>query len=866
MPRWNGVSGHFMMKSLIGLLGALSIGIGAVGATNEAPGAAAHTWAARTGHARAVQRRAPTTPVTRPTNPPAPRPDAATDLAVPAQNDLVRTFCVGCHNDKVKAGGQSFQHFDAAGAVAQAHATEKMIRKVRAGMMPPVGAKRPEPEVLQAFAVALETRLDSAAALSPNPGHRPFQRLNRAEYASAVKSLFELDVDVAAFLPPDTISNSFDNIATAQAFSPALLDGYLRAAGQISRLAVGDRNASPGSATYKISREAPQMRHIDGAPIGTRGGLSVVHPFPADGDYVFKVALHYRPEGGLVGAATMTTMDIAEQVEVSIDGSRVALLPLSPRMNESDPDNPLELRTPPIHVRAGPRRVSAAFIERIEGPVDDLLVPLENTLADVDITYGVTLLPHVRDMTVLGPSRVTGVSDTVSRRRIFTCRPLTAEEETPCATAILRRLAGQAYRETIADVDLHDLMRFYAEGRQKGDFESGIRLALQAMLASPKFVLRMEQGPPTGSPPASDVYRVSDIDLASRLSFFLWGMVPDSELVQAAMGGTLSSPAGLRKQVTRMLADPRCEALSTRFAAQWLRLQDLEKIQPDYLLYPQYDGRLADAMKRETELFFDSIVREDRSVLDLITADYSFVNERLALHYGIPNVVGSHFRRVPMPSARRGLLGHASILTLTSVADRTSPVLRGKWIMEVLLGSPPPPPPPNVPALEDSVKMSQDGRPLSTRERMAEHRKNPACNSCHRVIDPLGLALDNFDVTGAFRIKDNQVPVDVAGDLYDGTKIDGPDGLRQALLRHQDVVLQSFTESLLTYGLGRVVEYYDMPAVRQIVRNASESGYTMSAMVLGVVNSPAFRLARASGPKSPTTAGRAVSQSDSRSR
>jgi hypothetical protein len=829
---------HPPWRWIAGTGAAIAIGVAAVAATGDAPRAQAPAPAVS--HAPAA------------------------GMSVTAQTDLVRTYCVGCHNDKGKAGGQSFQSFDAAEAVAHAPVTERMIRKLRAGMMPPAGAKRPEPEAVQSLIAALESRIDRAAALDPNPGYRPFQRLNRAEYAAAVKAIFGLDVDVSAFLPPDTITNSFDNIATAQAFSPTLLDGYMRAAGQISRLAVGDRTASAGSTTYKIPREASQMRHIDGTPIGTRGGLSVVHPFPADGEYVFKVALHYRPEGGLVGAATMTTMDIPEQIEVSIDGSRVALLPVNPRANESDPDNPLEVRTPPIHVAAGPRRLSAAFIERIEGAVDDLLVPLENTLADVDITYGVTLLPHVRDVTVMGPSRVTGVSDTVSRRRIFVCRPVSADEETPCVTTIMRRLAEQAYREKVADADLQDLLRFYAQGRQKGDFESGVRLAIQAMLASPKFVLRMEQGPAAASAGAR-AYRVSDVDLASRLSFFLWGVVPDQELMKAATSGALSTPVGLRKQVMRMLADPRSEALATRFASQWLRLQDLDKIQPDYLLYPQYDGRLAAAMKRETELFFDSIVREDRSVLDLITADYSFVNERLALHYGLPNVVGNQFRRVSLPAARRGLLGHGSILTLTSVADRTSPVLRGKWIMEVLLGSPPPPPPPNVPDLDDSAKASQNGKRLSTRERMAEHRKSPACSSCHRVIDPLGLALDNFDVTGAFRIKDNEVPVDVAGDLYDGTKIDGPDGLRQALLRHKDVVLQSFTESLMTYALGRIVEHYDMPSVRQVVRDASANDYAMSSFVLGIVNSPAFRMAQ-SGETTLTTPAGATSRPDGRVR
>jgi hypothetical protein len=451
----------------------------------------------------------------------------------------------------------------------------------------------------------------------------------------------------------------------------------------------------------------------------------------------------------------------------------------------------------------------------------------------------------MRDMIVLGPTHVTGVSDTVSRRKIFTCRPTTASEEQSCAAEIVQRLTTQAYRGVTNDYDLRDAMSFYAQGRKHGDFESGIRMAVQSILMSPRFLFKLEEGPPLSR--SAQTYAVADKDLATRLSFFLWGTVPDGELVKAASQGTLRTPDGLEKQVRRMLADPRSEALSTRFAAQWLRLQDLGTIRPDYLLYPQYDDALAQAMLRETELFFDSIVRDDRSVLDLLTADYSFVNERLANHYGIPDVTGSAFRRVLVPEYRRGLLGQGSILTLTSVADRTSPVLRGKWVMEVLLGTPPPPPPPNVPALDDSTKSVQGGKRLSTRERMEEHRKDPTCNSCHRVMDPLGLALDNFDVTGAWRIKDNEVPVDSTGDLYDGTKMNGPAGLRQALLKHSDVVLRSFVENLLTYALGRRVEYADMPAVRAIIRDAAKRNNRMSSFILGVVNSAAFRMVKPEG-------------------
>jgi len=768
--------------------------------------------------------------------------------AAEAQSKLVAQYCAGCHSEKGKAGGLSLVGFDAAKADKTAEVAEKMIRKLRAGMMPPPGARRPDSAALSSLVETLETKIDSVAAVNPNPGWRPFQRLNRAEYSRAVQDLLGLQVDVNSFLPADTISSGFDNIADVQNFSPTLMEGYLRAASQISRLAVGDRGASATSVTYKIGRTLSQMRHVDGTPIGTRGGISVMHVFPADGDYVIKVSMHNEPLGGIYGRYSMLTMGIKEQVDVSVNGERVALIEVSPSASETDfgqngGANGLEMKTPAIHMKAGPQRLSVAFIQRIDGPVDDLIAPLENTLADVNISYGVTALPHMRDMSVIGPTVVTGVSETTSRKKIFTCRPLTANEEETCAAQIVKNLTGQAYRGFSSPDDIQDAMEFFAKGRKTGDFENGIRLALQSILVSPRFLFRLEQAP-ANVVKAAGAYRVSDQELASRLSFFLWGAGPDAELMKAATSGALRTSLGLEKTVRRMLADKRSEALSTRFAAQWLRLQDLEKMIPDYLLFPQYDDTLAQAMIKETELFFDSIVREDRSVLDLLTADYSFVNERLAKHYGIPNVTGNQFRRVPVPEYRRGLLGQGSILVSTSVADRTSPVLRGKWVMDVLLGTPPPPPPPNVPALDDSVKANEGGTMLSTRQRMEEHRKNPTCNACHRFIDPLGLSLENFDATGAWRIKDNEVAVDVVGDLYDGTKIDGPKGLRDALLRHQDMVLRSFAENLLTYAIGRRVEYADMPTVRAVVRDAAKANNKLSAYVMGIVNSPAFRMAK----------------------
>ena len=792
-------------------------------------------------------------------SPAAPRPAVAHDpvpglpsLTAANQTELVATYCAGCHSDRAKAGGLSLAGFNAMKAQEQPEVVEKMIRRLRAGMMPPAGAKRPDAATLEAFTGALESRMDERAATNPNPGWRPFQRLNRAEYQRAVKDLLGLQVDVAAYLPNDTMSHGFDNVADVQGMSATLMQGYLRAASQISRLAVGDRDATAAASTYKVGRTMSQMRHVEGAPMGTRGGIVVTHIFPADGEYTIGVNLHNEPLGGLYGRSTMSVMNINEEIDVAIDGQRVAVIPLNQRMSESDPKNSLDPKTARIHVTAGPHRVSAAFIQKFEAPIDDSLMPTENTLADVSMSFGVTLLPHLRDMTVNGPYAVTGVSDSVSRRRIFSCRPTSAAEEPACANEIIKSLAAQAFRGPVPQADLDTLKGFYEEGRKVGDFEHAIRYTLQAILASPRFVFRLEEVPAATRAGAS--YRLNDQDVASRLSFFLWGTVPDQELTKAAAAGQLRTAASLRKQVDRMIADPRSEALATRFASQWLRLQDLDKMVPDYLQYPHYDDTLAAGFKRETELFVDSLIRENRSLLELIDSDYTFVNERVAVHYGIPNVTGNEFRRVPVTDVnRRGILGHGSILALTSIADRTSPVLRGKYVMEVLLGAPPPAPPPNVPGL-DETKDTNGGRTLSVRERMEQHRKNPPCINCHRVIDPLGLALENFDVTGAWRIKDNEVGVDPVGDLYDGTKLDGPVGLRKALLRHKDAVLLSFTEHLMTYALGRRVEAYDMPLVRQIIRDAAANGYKMQTFVQGVVASQAFRMSRVEAPETTTTA------------
>ena len=812
-----------MRRGAAAVLTAAAVGLTAAGGS----AAGARSQQAPTVRAPAT-RPAPTAAGT-----PTTRPAAAPAVMTPAaQSEVVATYCATCHSDRAKAGGLSLAGFNAMRAHESPETAEKIVRKLRAGMMPPAGAKRPADGALDGLLHALEARMDEFAAVNPNPGWRPFQRLNRAEYARAVHDLLAVDVDVSALLPPDTISHGFDNVADAQTFSPTLLEGYLRAASRVTALAVGDPDSSASEATYSLPKTASQLARADGAPLGTRGGLSVSHTFPADGDYVFRLDFFAEPLGILFGNTAP-----GEQIEVSIDGARVALFDINPRMNESTTG--LSLKTAPVHVTAGPHRLTAAFLQRFEGPVNDLVAPIEHTLADTEIgiAVGITTLPHLRNLAVVGPHRVTGVSDTVSRRRIFTCRPTAPADQMACASSIVRGLATTAFRRAPTEAELARLIRFFDAGRRDRNFEAGVAKAVEAILASPQFLFRLEDTPATARP--GQPYRLADLELASRLSFFVWGAGPDAVLREVAAQGRLSGPA-LDRQVTRLLADARAEALATRFAAQWLRLQDLDEVSPDPILYPYYDRTLAQALQRETELFFASLVRDDRSVLDLLTADYSYVNDRVARHYGIAGVTGPQFRRVALPEPRRGLLGQGSVLTLTSIADRTSPVQRGKWIMEVLLGSPPPPPPPNVPALEET-KGTSGGKVLSVRERMEEHRKNPACTSCHKVIDPLGLALEHFDATGRYRIKDNEVPVDAVGDLYDGTRMEGAAGLRAALLKHKDAFLLSFTEHLMTYALGRRVEPSDMPAVRQVIRRAAVRDYRISAFVQGVVASDQFQ-------------------------
>ena len=760
----------------------------------------------------------------------------------PDLNPVIKRYCTGCHSEKGKAGGLSLVSFDVAHAAQNVEVAERVIRKLQAGFMPPPLAPRPDAATYAALIATLETDIDAAAAIKPNPGAKTFQRLNRPEYARAIKDLLALDVDAGSWLPLDTKSANFDNIADAQALSPTLLESYLNAAGSISRMAVGDRNAPTVDSTYSSPGYVSQhpWDHVAGAPYGTRGGTVVEHVFPADAEYVFEV--------DLVSGSNARFEDI----DISIDGERVALIEYETGpAGGADGRGAVPMRTEPILIKAGQHLVAAAFVRKVEGPYEDLIRPHDWSFAGGGSGGpGITTLPHVRDLVIKGPYRVTGISETASREKIFSCRPTSAAEERPCARQILTHLASDAYRRPITSGELDRLMPLYEKGAGRsggsggsGGFEAGVRSALEAILASPYFIFRMEKEPELAKP--GNAYRVADIDLASRLSFFLWGTPPDQELLALAGKGVLSAPATLEKQTRRMLADPRAAALGSRFAGQWLRLQDIDKVHPDPNNYPNFDDNLAAAMRRETELFFNSLVREDRSVLDLYRANYTFVNERLARHYGFPGVSGPEFRRVEYPDdTRRGLLGQGSVLVQTSLANRTSPVLRGKWVMEVLMGTPPPPPPPDIPILEDTAS-AKDGKMLTTRERMELHRQSPTCSSCHRFMDPIGLALDNFDVTGRWRERENGMPLDTRGDFYDGTPVTRPSELTAALLKRPVPLVRTFTENLMAYALGRRVEPFDMSAIRAIAKTAEANQYKMSSFILGVIKSDAFQMKRA---------------------
>ena len=764
-------------------------------------------------------------------------------LSARQQSELINTYCATCHSERAKAGGLSLAGWDAMKAQQQPDVVEKMIRKMSAGLMPPPGAKRPDAPVLSSLTAALETRMDEHAASNPNPGRRTFQRLNRPEYERAIRELLDLDVKASNWLPLDQKSANFDNIADEQSLSPTLLESYLNAAADISRMAVGDKQAAKVDVVYTNPSYVSQhpWDHVEGAPYGTRGGIVVNHVFPADAEYEFEL---------LVISGENTHY---EDIDISIDGERVALVKFeNGPAAAADGRGGTPMRTEPIVVRAGEHRISAAFVRRSDGPYEDLIRPHDWSYAGGGSGgAGITTLPHLRDLLIAGPHNATGVSDTPSRQRIFTCRPTAPSQERTCARSILSRLGSDAYRRPMTTTELDSLMPFYEKGIAKGGFEAGVRTALEAILASPHFVFRMEREKPAAA--TQTTTRVADLDLASRLSFFLWGAPPDQELIDLAKSGRLAQPAVIEKQAQRMLADPRAEALGTRFAAQWLRLQDLDKVHPDPNFFPNFDDNVAQAMKTETQLFFNDLVKNDKSFMDFFTADYTFVNERLARHYGIPDIAGPQFRKITYPDARRrGILGQGSMLVQTSLANRTSPVLRGKWVMEVLLGTPPPAPPPNVPTLDEGAS-AKDGKLLTTRERMEIHRKNPTCNACHRFMDPIGLSLDSFDVTGRWRERENGMPLDTRGDYYDGSPINNLDQLSAALLKRPDPLVRNFTENLMAYALGRRVETYDQPTVRAVARQAAASRYKMSSFILGVVKSDAFTKKRVDAAPVTTT-------------
>ncbi|HEX4273787.1 MAG TPA: DUF1592 domain-containing protein [Bryobacteraceae bacterium] len=754
-----------------------------------------------------------------------------------SDHEFVSRYCAACHNDKLKTGGFSFAQVDQAHPGQNAEQFEKVILKLRTGMMPPAGLPRPKADALNAFVTGLETRIDRAAAAHPNPGAPALHRLNRAEYRNSIHDLLGLDVDVETLLPADNITHGFDNMSEALTVTPTLMEAYIRAAGKISRLATGDPGMQPIVDTYRVATNFSQIRHVEGTPFGTRGGISVVHNFQADGEYIFRMTLVFTRNTFLFGS----TMN-GQQLEVSVNGQRVALLDINPLMKTGDND----LRTPPIKVKAGPQNISASFIKKGDGPIDDFLQRPDRSLAD-DFSGqipGLTNPPHLRDLGIMGPYKATGVSETVSRRKIFICRPATPDQEEPCAKEIVSRLARQAYRRPVSKESFDDLMQVYWDGREHGNFESGIRMAVQFILANPEFVIRFERTP-SGVRPGDD-YRVSDLELASRLAYFLWSSLPNEELIAVANQGKLRDAAVLRQQVERLLANPRSEALAKNFATQWLHLRGLTDANPDVYLYPNSDDNLLQSMLRETELLFDSIVREDRSVVDLLTANYTFVDERLAKHYGIPNIQGNRFRRVSLTDENRfGLLGQGSVLTVTSASNRTSPVARGKWVMEQILGVSPPPPPPNVPALaENNVLGGETIKLRSVRERMEQHRANEPCNSCHKMMDPIGLALENFDAVGAWRTRDSGFPVDPSGQLVDGTRVDSPTGLRRALLQYSDAYVANFTTRLLTYALGRGLSSSDMPTVRKIIRDSGED-HRFGSIVLNIAKSAPFQMRRA---------------------
>jgi len=766
---------------------------------------------------------------------------ASSPTPVSQYRAVLDQYCVNCHNTDDKVAGLALDTIDVINIGANAETWEKVVVKLRSGMMPPQSAPHPTQASRDGMVSWLETSLDRAGAASPNPGRPLLRRLNRAEYANAIRDLLALDVDASNLLPPDDSGYGFDNNADVLGVSPVLLERYLAAAGKISALAIGDPSIGPSGETFRIRQDASQDRHIEGLPLGTIGGRVAHTTLPLDGDYLIQVK-YFRTNLG-----AMRGLEYPHQIEITIDGERVhlgsfggdedfkaALENITLAADSAEARS--EVR---VALKAGPHDIGVAFLEE---PGENTL-RLQPFLRSSNDTLDPTGHAHIDRFTVTGPFNPTGPGDTPSRRRILVCRTTassTPAEEEACAKKILNTLVHRAYRGLESKEDLGRLLEFYKKGRSEGSFELGIEMAIQRLLTSPKFVFRSERDPANVSP--GTVYRVSDRELASRLSFFLWSSIPDDELLDVAAAGKLKSPAVLEQQVKRMLADPRSQAIVDNFAGQWLYLRNLRNQVPNSLEFPDFDDNLRVALQRETELFFQSILREDRNVVDLMTADYTYVNERLAKHYGIPNIYGSQFRRVTLADdARRGLLGKGSILMVTSHADRTSPVVRGKWILENLLGAPVPPAPANVPPLKETNDRP-GGKILTMRERMAEHRTDPACSGCHSIMDPLGFALENFDAVGAYRTREARIPIDATGQLLDGSKVDGVASLRKALLQKPEMFVQTVAEKLMIYSLGRGLASYDMPAVRAIVRDAAARDYRFSSIVMGIVKSTPFQM------------------------
>ena len=757
---------------------------------------------------------------------------------------VVGKYCVTCHNDKSRTGGLSLEHADLTNVPQGAETWEKAIRKLRVGLMPPPGAPRPERAQLDGLASYLETSLDRAAVERPRPGRTAIHRLNRAEYANAVRDLLALDIDAAALLPPDDESSGFDNIADVLTVSPSLMERYLSAAWNISRLAVGNLNIAPSTAVYRVRPDLSQDQHVEGLPPGTRGGILVRHTFPLDGENTIKLRL-WRNTFDL-----MRGMEDPHDIEIAMDGQRLTLVTAGGReaftkMAENPGTFGTELDkrlTVKVPVKAGTHTLWATTVLKSHAVRDDLIKPFLRTTVDgLDIMGD----PSVDRLTIEGPFASTGAGDTPSRRKIFVCKPAGPADETACATRIVSSLARVAYRRPVDKMTVDTLLDFYRRGRagvtDGAAFDRGIESALQLILASPEFLMRFEADPPNLAP--NTPYRLGDLALASRLAFFLWSSPPDDQLLTLASQGKLKDPVVLEQQVKRMLADSRSQALVTNFAEQWLHLRKLKSSSPDLEAFPDFDDNLRQSMKEETSLFFNSIVREDRSVVDLLNADYTFVNERLARHYGIPNVYGSQFRRVTVANeARRGLLGQASVLAVTSYPNRTSPVERGKWVLTNLMGVPPQPPPPNIPVLEDA---NVNGKVLSLRERMEKHRASPVCAGCHKAMDPIGFALESFDGIGRWRNTEDGARIDTSGTLFNGVKVDGVVGLRQSLVAEPEIFVGVMTEKMLTYALGRGLEYYDMPAVRRIVRDAKTTNFRFSSIVLGIARSTPMQMKEA---------------------